>query len=161
MSPELITLIGSISVSLIIAVIGPTVLFRLQAKERVKERAEDHDREDEIAARVAQVATDFTTASASTDAALIGIKNVADQTHTLVNSNMDEEKRRRLEGAIREQAGLRELVELRRSLSQEPTVETLTAIENVEKTIAELEAEIAERAKRLIVADANAAEGGV
>lgn len=156
MSPEVYTLVGSVLVSFIIAVVGPYILFSRQAKQRAEERKQDNARADEIAERVAKVAKEVTTATQETAASLGEIKSVADVTHNLVNSNMDEEKRRRLESAHRELATLLELAALRKSMQQEPTPEALAAVENARTIIAELEVELVDRAKSLATS-----EGGV
>jgi hypothetical protein len=118
-----------------------------------------------------EVARRAEAADVATRTELGEIKGLATDTHILVNSNMDEQKRialrlaeEGLESRQREVVGLREIVSLRKALGQEATPDALaaieaaeTAIEKQKREIVDLRQELEERAKRLEIVEKAAA----
>jgi hypothetical protein len=122
----------------------------------------------EAAEEVARIAAEGRSA---TDAQLGEIRGMTESTHTLVNSNMDEQKRIALrlaedglDSKRRELVGLREIVRLREEMGQEPTSEALDAIHASQESIArtntyieDLKAELEDRARQLKIVEDKAA----
>jgi len=169
---------STLLVALVVAVIGPILLSLLQGRQRRQEieRAEKRqdkvakdaaDQQKAVAAQAAEAATLLLAsqkasigrteevarlaaeAASVQDTNLGEIKSLADATHLLVNSNMDEQKRIQLRGTERELATLLELKLLREDRGQEQNTETVEAIATARSTISALKQELAERAKRL------------
>lgn len=107
------------------------------------------DDSEELAARTDEVARVAEEANRITTAKLGEIKQVADLTHTLVNSNMDEEKKKTLDGLIREHAFQVELIDLRTTLGQKPTDVAISARASTEQAIEDLTHELEQRALKL------------
>lgn len=130
-----------------------------EAQQRVAEQAAEAARllaarQEESAAATARVAEQAeeaarllaeNTAIVAESAAETGKK--LDTIHTLVNSNMTQAMQSEFEAVGRELAGMNELIALRRSLGQEPNAETLVALAKTQAKLAELEVNLAERAK--------------
>jgi hypothetical protein len=130
-------------------------------------------RADQEKTRIAaeEVARRAEAAETATRAELGEIKGLATDTHVLVNSNMDEQKRialrlaeEGLESRQRELVSLKEIVNLRDELGQSPTPEALAVIEATETAIdrqkleiAELKLELEERARSLALVEKAAA----
>jgi hypothetical protein len=70
-----------------------------------------------------------------------------DTIHALVNSNMTQAMQSEFEAVGRELTGMKELIELRRSLGQEPSQDALTALAKTQAKLAELESNLIERAR--------------
>lgn len=70
-----------------------------------------------------------------------------DTIHTLVNSNMTQAMQSEFEAVGRELVSMGELIDLRRSMGQEPSQEALNALARTQAKLAELEVNLAERAK--------------
>jgi hypothetical protein len=65
--------------------------------------------------------------------------------HTLVNSNMTAAMKAEMDATVRELALMREIVAMKKTSGQEPSVETLAAIEATGAKIAELSASLSDR----------------
>jgi hypothetical protein len=70
-----------------------------------------------------------------------------DTIHTLVNSNMTAAMESERAAVAREITVMRELIELRRSMGQEPSQDTLSALDITQAKLLELDDNLAERAK--------------
>ncbi len=135
-----------------------------EVKKRVQEAADQaaeaarllEKRGNEQAAAVQKVAKDNARAVEATEGALGEMKIVVDQTHGLVNSQMDEQKRLLLAGLERELVQQKEIRALRVELGQKPSSESDLEIEKTEAAISTLEEEIAERVRRLATTDKTA-----
>lgn len=128
-----------------VAVVAPLLVARQLNKARRVDKQQDWDREDKVAEKVAAVAARAAEAQRSTDAKLTALKDVADITHALVNSNYTAALENELAGLNRE------LV----LLSVAPaSAETTRATETAKTRIANLEKVLAERAEQQRQAEA-------
>lgn len=85
--PSIAVVATSVS-AIIISVVGPLLLTSLQGKQRIKERAEDYKRQDEVAARLQKVEEERIIAAKNTETKINEIVKVGAITHSLVNSAM-------------------------------------------------------------------------
>lgn len=139
------TLVSAITVS----VIAPMVMSRNVNKSRAEEKRLDWAREDKVAADAAEAARKLLESNnriaAATDESTKTLKVV----HTLVNSGLTSSKQATLD-ANKFSLGLLK--------DRQPSVENTAAVKAMEAKIAELEAELSERAKQQKEADAQAAK---
>jgi hypothetical protein len=151
----LIVLVGAIS-----GCLGPLLLAWLLGRQRRRERAEDYARQDEVAAKVSEVA-DATkaTAVAAEASNVLAVKTAEitngklDVIHVLVNSQMTAALQSELDATIRELAMMREVVALHVAADQDPTVGALAAIDATEAKIVELRSVLADRLATSAVVD--------
>lgn len=100
------------------AVASPLVLVILNGWQQRKSDRENWRRQDEVAARAAEVAT----AVVATGRTLRANQRQLEEIHTLVSSELSEAQQRELAAVEELLARSREVVELKRSMGVEPTV---------------------------------------
>jgi hypothetical protein len=72
--------------------------------------------------------------------------------HTLVNSNMTAAMQAELDATIRELAMMQEVIDIKRSVGQEPSPASLAALQRTEERVGELRATLQDRFKAGLVA---------
>lgn len=127
---------------------------KIRAEEREETRKEQREiklldlkRQDDVAARAAEVARALVENSGVTNTKL-------DVIHTLVNSNLTAAKESELSAIQRELVMMNEVISIKRATGHEPSVEALSAIKVTEARIADLKQELVERAEATAKADA-------
>ena len=141
---DLITIFAVLATSFV----SPMVLSFFTNRARRADKRLDWEREDETAKRAEKVAKDLQESNRRVAAAALVTNEKLDVIHTLVNSNVTKEMEARLEGSRRELAGLKEIIELRRSSGHEPTEESLAVIIATQDGIHELENDLADRRRQ-------------
>ncbi len=144
----------AIILALIVSVIAPLIVSLTTNSSRRADKAQDWARQDAVAQQAAEAAKLLLSANervASSTAAIVSTavatNSKLDVIHALVNSNMTAAMQDSLDSSLRELATLRELVELRRSTSGEPSMETTSAIALAEAKINELRTTLEDRKK--------------
>lgn len=163
---------GLAIVALLTAVIGPVTLAHLQGKQQLAAKLEDWRRQDEVAARAAEVAKQLLakqeeTAQKTREAAELLVENnkvVAetaeitngklDQIHTLVNSNMTEALQSELDSVRAQLAMMRELITFKVAQGVEPSEETAATLKALEIKAQKLAANLKDRLEQTKIADA-------
>jgi len=158
---------------LIAGVVGPLLLSKMNAKQRVAERAEDWKRQDEVARKVEEAATRAAEVAVEVKATAGRAEVVAqraesavenaqetqhaivaqgaataqklDVIHTLVNSNLMAAVQGEYDANVERLATLLELIDLKRANGREPSPETLEAVTVVQARLANLRVNLAER----------------
>ena len=125
MDPAVVaTLVVSVCVAIGASITAPLILARQAERMHRQDREADWARQDKMAA----------------DA-----RAKLDVIHTIVDGGITASMRAELDATVRELATMREVVDLKRALGQEPTPEALTAIEATRVKVAELSAKLADR----------------
>jgi CO dehydrogenase/acetyl-CoA synthase alpha subunit len=157
-------------------VFSPLILSHMAARARRTEKQLDWAREDKVAAQAAEAAAlllarqDAVAAQAAEAARLLLAANerVArtaavtnrklDVIHTLVNSNLTAAMQAEHDATVRTLAMMREVVDLRRAAGNEPSPETLAAIEATETRIGEQTAALDDRLAQTALAEQQQAD---
>lgn len=172
---------NTIVVALIVSlgtVLSPALLSYLTGRQRRQEKAEDYARLDAVAARAeaiagaaaAEAAAVASQAAHAAELLLESNERVAaaaaaaattttgqlDQIHVLVNSDRTSSLASELAATELALVSMREIVDLKRALGQQPAADAATVIELTEARIAELRAQLSDRRRQTEVADAQA-----
>ncbi len=134
------------------AVIAPIVQSSILYRQRRRERLEDYERQDRIAAKVDQVADTAASNAISTN-------NQLKQIHTLVNSDMTAARQSELEQTRVSLALMRKLVAQDIAAGADISIEDRATIESTEARIKELEQILADRLVQLRIVEAEALQG--
>lgn len=122
--------------------------------QRSKEKHEDWKRQDDVAARLIASNLEMAAVAAETKAVLGDQLSVI---HTLVNSQMTEQKQIALDASIRSLVSLEELVEERKANGRKPKPATLKLIKDSKEAIRSMEMDLADR--RAVQSDLEADNG--
>ena len=126
------SLIVGLIVAVFASITAPLIIIRLGDRTRRIDREAEWARQEKIAARA---------------------DRKLDVIHTLVNSGMTRAMEAEHAATERELAGMLEIIELRRSLGQEPTIESLAAVKSIRGRLAELTGALAERRRQEAIAE--------
>jgi hypothetical protein len=136
------------------AVVGPLLLSLLNNRQAMARERRAVDRQDEVAARVAEAAikADQVARVAATVAA--DTKKQLDQIHTLVNSDMTAARQAELDQTRRALAVLMRLVDKDRAMGNAPSISDFEEIGRNQTRINDLEKILADRLAQLKASEA-------
>lgn len=164
------TLLVAISIaitSMLAAICGPLLLATLSNKHRRRERLEDYERQDAVAAQAAEAARLLLEAQSESIARTDEVARVARETaaatdskldviHTLVNSQLTTALQNEMRELVHSRAMMLELIELKKANGLQPTHDTLDELGLAKARIAELQTVIEERAAQQQLAERQA-----
>ena len=134
------------------AIISPVLVIWASGRRDSTARREDWARQDNVAAKAAVAAQLLVDSNkkVAVVAAELGKETIGklDQIHTLVNSQMTAAMTDALDADQRTLAMMRELVDVKRKIGEEPTQQSLDAISAVEAKISERRAMLEDRSQR-------------
>jgi len=128
-----VAVIGAVGI-----IVSPALLAYFTGRQRRAEKVQDWARQDEVAARVRDVAA----VAAKTDRV---VNDKLDTIHDLVNSNMTAAKRGELDARRARVVLMREILALHATSGRPATAAALAAIEEEERMITDLAAEVEDR----------------
>lgn len=153
MSSAVIAVTVSAVVAIFTSITAPLIIIRLGDRARRLDREAGWARQDALAAKAATAAAEIKAQADAADKKL-------DQIHGLVNSNMTAAMTAEAAAVERELAGMLEIIELRKALGQEPSGEALGAVDAIRGRLAELQSQLADRARQAEIAERLAREEG-
>jgi len=137
-----LALAGIVAVS---SAVAPLLVTIVTSYTRRRERAQDYERQDAVAAQVKKAAESLVQSNAVVAATAEVTNKKLDVIHILVNSNMTAAMQAELDATVREIAMMREVIALNRSAGREPHEEAVAAVEATEHKINELRANLSDR----------------
>lgn len=144
---------STVIVAVIAAVVGPGIMMLLSTHVRRSEKAQDWARQDEVAAKAARAVAVAEEVAAGTATLLVESNNKLDVIHTLVNSSLTAAMQSELDAVIEKLALKKENIELKAAAGQEPSPETVLAIEATTDRIGELRAGLSDRLRQARIVD--------
>lgn len=129
-------------------VIGQLLVNYQNARQRSKDRQEDWKRQDEVASKAERAAERLLAQNERVAESTKEAKQVIDEIHILVNSNMSAALQSELDETVRGLAVLRELTGWKDAAGHPPTKATLETIEEMEQKIKDLQVVVADRQDR-------------
>jgi hypothetical protein len=144
---------GAMAFFVVIGPISAVALALVSNRATNKYRIEEAKRQDAVAAKLVAANESVAVAARETLSVVKETAGLTKVVHTLVNSGKTEglETERRLSGVAL--ALLREMIEVKKSGNELPTIEKLAEIEAFKSRIAELDEILAERAKQGTMAE--------
>jgi hypothetical protein len=143
-----------IVVALIVSVFSPILVSVLTNHQHARERKMDWARQDAVAAQAAEAASLLLAENKRVAATAANTNNKLDTIHILVNSNMTKAMQAELDATRRDLASLREVARLNEEAGRPRSEEAHGVIEETALRIAKLDAELRDRLKQTMVAEA-------
>lgn len=160
-----VSLVGVLAVG----IVAPVWLLSRTEKMHREDRREDWARQDLVAARAEQTSKDIADRAAQAARLLLAdnervaavqkeTNGKLDVIHELVNSTLSAAMQDKLDALVTAAAMMREVIDLKRAAGREPAPEALAALADVEDSIRESRAAIADRNRQAeAIADRRAA----
>ena len=135
----------AVVLSIVVSVITAQVQARILRKQHRRDRHVDMLRQDTVAEKVVHASN--------------RANEKLEEIHVLVNSNMTEHMQAEADGMVRELAMMLEVIELNKAAGRRPSEEALSSVETTRTKIAELEAQLGDRARTQHVVELMEGEG--
>lgn len=132
------------------AVISPALLAVITGRQRRREKLEDYARQDAVATRLLDANRRVAAMAAEASEATQGQLR---QIHTLVNANLTKAQQQELDATVAMAVSMQEVIDLKRTLGVEPSLEALEALATARARVTELSRDVAHRIEQTKVGE--------